>query len=75
MGLLVDEDKIVRKAVEQLMPLLMAVAFMPMLCVLMCTAVCCIRGGLKEKRERRLHAEKMRQLQRTGRRDDNNKTE
>lgn len=62
MGLLINEEVIVQKILEQLEPLLNAV----ILCILTCTITYLLRQCMKERRERRLHREQMKQLQRAG---------
>ena len=62
MGLLFNEEEVVQIAMAQLMPLLNRV----MLCISICTITYVPREFLKDKRERRLHAEQMKQLQRAG---------
>lgn len=77
MGLLVNEQEIVQNAMKQLMPLLDRVADELTLqlrevvswltfCIFICTITYLVREYLKERRERRLHAEQLRQLQRAG---------
>lgn len=66
MGLLINENELVRNVMEQIMPLLSDMASSLLLCIVICTFTYCLREFLKEKRERRLHAEQMKQLQRTG---------
>lgn len=66
MGLLINEDELVRNVMDQLMPVLSSVASSLSLCIMICTFTYCLREYLKEKRERRLHAEQITQLQRTG---------
>ena len=62
MGLLINEEEIVQSFMEHLMPLLNRV----MLCLSICTITYVLREFLKDRRERRLHAEQIKQLQRMG---------
>ncbi|KAF8558208.1 hypothetical protein OG21DRAFT_1504591 [Imleria badia] len=62
MGLLINEGEIVQQAMEQLMPLLITM----ILCISTCTITYVLRACSKDRRERRLHAEQLKQLQRAG---------
>lgn len=69
MGLLVDEKELIQSAMDQLTPLLNEVMLylsICMLCVSICTITYVLREFLKDKRERRLHVEQMKQSQRAG---------
>jgi hypothetical protein len=69
MGLLINEEELVQSVMEQLTPLLneaMLYISMCMLCISICTITYVFREFLKDKRERRLYAEQMKQLQRAG---------
>lgn len=62
MGLLFNEEEIVQNIMGQLAPLLNTL----IICILACTFTYILREYSKHKRERKLHAEQMRQLQRGG---------
>ncbi|KAG6373410.1 hypothetical protein JVT61DRAFT_6559 [Boletus reticuloceps] len=59
MGLLINEEEIVHGIMERLTPLLDTLT----LCILICTITYFVRECLKERRERKLHGEQMKQLQ------------
>ncbi|KAF8134979.1 hypothetical protein EV363DRAFT_1429660 [Boletus edulis] len=59
MGLLINEEEIVQRIMERLTPLLDTL----MLCILICTITYFVRECLKERRERKLYREQMKQLQ------------
>lgn len=73
MGLLFDEDELVRNVMGQLMPLLSDVVSTLSLCMMISTLTFCLgvftyclREYFKDKREGKLHVEQLKQLQRSG---------